>query len=53
MDKMTQQNAALVEEAPAASEALGTQAESLQQMISFFDLGHNKSGGIAVGRRHR
>ncbi|MEI7949987.1 MAG: hypothetical protein WCI66_07100 [Gammaproteobacteria bacterium] len=50
---MTQQNAALVEAAAAASGALGTQAESLQQMISFFDLSHNNSGGNAVGRRHR
>ncbi len=39
MDMMTQQNAALVEEAAAASESLGTQADSLQQLISFFDLG--------------
>jgi len=40
MDQMTQQNAALVEEAAAASEALGGQAESLQQLISFFELGN-------------
>ncbi len=49
MDKMTQQNAALVEEAAAASEALGTQAESLQHMISFFDLGT----GVSSGNRGR
>ncbi|MES2606204.1 MAG: methyl-accepting chemotaxis protein, partial [Pseudomonadota bacterium] len=38
MDKTTQQNAALVEEAAAASEALGQQAESLEELISFFEL---------------
>ena len=38
MDKTTQQNAALVEEAAAASESLGQQAESLENLISFFDL---------------
>lgn len=39
MDDMTQQNAALVEEAAAASEALGEQAQTLERLISFFDLG--------------
>jgi methyl-accepting chemotaxis protein len=39
MDEMTQQNASLVEEAAAASESLGSQAESLDQLISFFDAG--------------
>ena len=39
MDEMTQQNSALVEEAAAASEALGNQAENLDKLISFFDTG--------------
>jgi methyl-accepting chemotaxis protein len=39
MDEMTQQNAALVEEASAATEALTEQAQSLAQLVSFFDLG--------------
>lgn len=39
MDDMTQQNAALVEEAAAASEALGDQARNLEGLIAFFDLG--------------
>jgi methyl-accepting chemotaxis protein len=39
MDDMTQQNAALVEEAAAASEALGEQARNLEGLIAFFDLG--------------
>ena len=38
MDELTQQNAALVEEAAAASESLGEQADSLNDLISFFDV---------------
>lgn len=37
MDEMTQQNAALVEEAASASGALGEEAQSLSQLIGFFD----------------
>jgi methyl-accepting chemotaxis protein len=36
MDEMTQQNAALVEEASAASEAMGAQAEDLNKLVEFF-----------------
>ncbi len=39
MDELTQQNASLVEEAAAASESLGDQANGLSQMISFFKVG--------------
>lgn len=39
MDEMTQQNAALVEQAAAASESLGEQAEGLERMIGFFSVG--------------
>jgi len=39
MDEMTQQNAALVEQAAAASESLSSQAENLEALISFFDTG--------------
>ncbi|MDC9725005.1 MAG: methyl-accepting chemotaxis protein [Gammaproteobacteria bacterium] len=39
MDEMTQQNAALVEEAAAASESLDEQAKSMQRMMAFFDVG--------------
>lgn len=39
MDEMTQQNAALVEEAAAASESLDEQGQNLQQMMAFFDTG--------------
>ncbi len=36
MEEMTQQNAALVEEAAAASELLGSQARNLNKLMSFF-----------------
>jgi methyl-accepting chemotaxis protein len=39
MDEMTQQNAALVEEAASASEALGSQADALENLLDFFDTG--------------
>ncbi len=39
MDEMTQQNASLVEEAAAASEAMGAQAEELTSLVSYFKLG--------------
>ncbi len=39
MDEVTQQNAALVEEAAAASESMSEQARNLTQMMEFFDVG--------------
>lgn len=39
MDEMTQQNAALVEQAASASEALDEQGKSLQKMMAFFNTG--------------
>ncbi len=39
MDEMTQQNAALVEEAAAAGESLDEQGRSLQEMMAFFNTG--------------
>jgi hypothetical protein len=38
MDEMTQQNAALVEQAAAAAESLQEQAERLSQAVSIFKL---------------
>ena len=38
MDEMTQQNAALVEEAASASEAMGEQAQQMQELMGFFSL---------------
>ncbi len=37
MDEMTQQNAALVEEAAAASEAMGQEADVLSDLVGFFN----------------
>ncbi len=45
MDEVTQQNAALVEEAAAASESLDQQARGLKEMIAFFKLGEEASDG--------
>lgn len=39
MDEMTQQNAALVEQAAAASESLDEQGKQLEKLMAFFDLG--------------
>ncbi len=39
MDKMTQQNAAMVEESTAAARSLATEAEDLNQLIARFKLG--------------
>ena len=43
MDEMTQQNAALVEQAAAASESLGEQSEGLDQLMTFFSVGEPSS----------
>ncbi|MFK7863265.1 MAG: nitrate- and nitrite sensing domain-containing protein [Pseudohongiellaceae bacterium] len=51
MDEMTQQNAALVEEAAAASEGMGDRAKDLNKQIQFFttnDIGE----GISDTRAH-
>ena len=41
MDEVTQQNAALVEEAAAASESVNDQSNSLDELISFFNTGED------------
>jgi len=46
MDDMTQQNAALVEEASAASEALSEQAGILNNLVGFFSVGGMVSQAI-------
>jgi len=43
MDEMTQQNAALVEEASAAGEAMAEQARALMDLVGFFKLDHGVS----------
>lgn len=40
MDEMTQQNAALVEQASASSEAMSDQAGNMSKLVSFFKLGN-------------
>ncbi|MFZ5537332.1 MAG: methyl-accepting chemotaxis protein [Pseudomonadota bacterium] len=49
LDEMTQQNAALVEEAAAASASLDEQAQGLQSLIQFFKV--EKEPGFGVRRR--
>jgi hypothetical protein len=48
MDQVTQQNAALVEEAAAAAQSLQEQAGSLTQVVSVFRLGneHQLTQGV-------
>jgi methyl-accepting chemotaxis protein len=51
MDTVTQQNAALVEEAAAAATALQEQAEKLNQVVGFFRLdGRAASAMVAAGK---
>ena len=51
MDGVTQQNAALVEEAAAAAAALQDQARSLAQMVSVFNIGQGGAGATAPALR--
>jgi methyl-accepting chemotaxis protein len=44
MDEVTQQNAALVEEAAAAAESLLDQANNLAEVVSIFKLGNETKG---------
>jgi methyl-accepting chemotaxis protein len=43
LDRMTQQNAALVEEAAAAADSLKEQAQKLSDVVSTFRLNNNAS----------
>jgi methyl-accepting chemotaxis protein len=47
MDKVTQQNAALVEEIAASAEALEERANGLVELVSVFTLTHDRSLPIA------
>lgn len=42
MDEMTQQNAALVEEASAAGESMAEQANDMRRLLNFFSLSNNE-----------
>ena len=46
MDGVTQQNAALVEEAAAAAASLQEQATTLAQLVSVFNVGHGRRGAM-------
>lgn len=46
MDEMTQNNASLVEEAAAASEAMGAQSEELTTLVSYFKFQENSTGAL-------
>ncbi|MFJ2991329.1 methyl-accepting chemotaxis protein [Pandoraea sp. NPDC087047] len=48
MDEVTQQNAALVEEASAAAQSLAEQAESLKAAVAVFRLAQHDDGGPDV-----
>ena len=43
MDEVTQQNTALVEEAAAASAAMGEEANHLKRLVSFFSMDNTDS----------
>jgi methyl-accepting chemotaxis protein-1 (serine sensor receptor) len=55
MDEVTQQNAALVEEASAAAHALAEQANSLRDAVAVFTLrgDSSRSGEVSTGSRAR
>ena len=48
MDEMTQQNAALVEEAAAAARAMQEQAGELSRQVGFFRFGNEAEAAVAV-----
>ncbi|CDG82627.1 methyl-accepting chemotaxis protein [Janthinobacterium agaricidamnosum] len=48
MDKVTQQNAALVEQSAAAAEAMQQQAQSLAQVVSVFKLNQHAGTGLSA-----
>jgi methyl-accepting chemotaxis protein len=51
MDEMTQQNATLVEQAAAASEAMGEQARNLNELVGFFTTDGSSNNAYSTERR--
>ena len=51
MDQITQQNAALVEEAASAAKSLEDQAEAMKGKVSFFRTGIEEASGSFLPRR--
>ena len=52
MDKMTQQNAAMVEESTAAARSLANEAEDLNQLITRFKTDLNATSHTSYGTHH-
>jgi len=52
MDQVTQQNAALVEEANAATHALEQQSHSMVQLVSVFELGQGSERHLLLPHIH-
>jgi methyl-accepting chemotaxis protein len=50
MDEVTQQNAALVEQAAAASGSMDDQARGLQELMAFFNIGEEESAPAPMRR---
>lgn len=53
MDESTQQNAALVEQAAASSEAMGEQARNLSELVGFFKTSSSMSTSSTTGHNER
>ncbi|WP_246590838.1 methyl-accepting chemotaxis protein [Georgfuchsia toluolica] len=53
MDRVTQQNAALVEEAAAAAESMQEQAQSLAQAVAVFKLGEGMERPVSLVRERK
>jgi len=53
MDEMTQQNAALVEQATAASESMNEEAQDMNNLMDFFDLGDVEPEPVVVAPKKR
>jgi methyl-accepting chemotaxis protein len=53
MDEVTQQNAALVEQAAAAAESMEEQARNLAHAVAIFKLTGNAAGGASRGLERR
>jgi methyl-accepting chemotaxis protein len=53
MDQVTQQNAAMVEEATAASHSLAREAEALARLVSQFQIGSGEEAKLPQGQARR
>ena len=51
MDRVTQQNAALVEEAAAAAQSMAEQAEGLREAVAVFKVDHHELSSLLVDGR--